>query len=237
MDILISNANINYQDIYLKLIIAFVFGAIIGLERSLKRKNASLKTTIVLCITSCIVTIVSIYSAQIYSEMTDSTMMDPLRLAAQLISGIGFIGAGVILVRNNDVVSGITTAAILWASVGFGIAIGAGFFVEAAVALILMMVGVELLPILLKLIGVKPLKEKELKARIIVDNEEKLTEILKEMKKNKMIARKVRVRDLKDQEYKQLDLIILVHEKSYTTDIYFQLKQIEHIVSVDIESL
>lgn len=224
-------------DIYIRLVVAFIFGAIIGLERSLKRKNASIKTTIVLCVTSCVVTIVSIYSAQIYSEMTTSTLMDPLRLAAQLISGIGFIGAGVILVRNNDVVSGITTAAIMWASVGLGIAIGAGFIAEAFMALALIMVGVEFLPHLFKILGPASLREKELKCKIIVDNEDVMTDILKEMKNNAMKPRKVRVRDLRDSDNKQLDLLLLVNEKRYTTDVYHHLKQIKNIISVDIESL
>ena len=236
MDI-IQSLDLIQTETILKLCIAFIFGAIIGLERSLKRKSASLKTSIVLCITSCIVTIVSIYSAQMYSEMTENTMMDPLRLAAQLISGIGFIGAGVILVRNNDVVSGITTAAIMWASVGFGIAIGAGFYREAIIALILMMIGVELLPVLLKWIGPVSLREKELKVRIVIDNKDRMTDIIKEMESKQLKAKKVRIRDVKEEKHQQMDLILYVHGKRYTTDIYEDLKSINNIISVDLEAL
>lgn len=79
--------------------------------------------------------------------------MDPMRLAAQIVSGIGFLGAGVILRRSNDVISGLTTASMVWAASALGIAIGAGFYLQATVAMILIILAINVLPQLVKIAG------------------------------------------------------------------------------------
>ncbi|HHY21972.1 MAG TPA: MgtC/SapB family protein, partial [Bacilli bacterium] len=113
----------------IKLSIALLLGMSIGLERQLKHKPLGLKTSTIICVASCLVTIVSIQSFQ-YFATPEYNSMDPMRLAAQIVSGVGFLGAGVILRRNNDVISGLTTAAMIWAASGLGIAVGAGFYFE-----------------------------------------------------------------------------------------------------------
>ncbi len=100
-------------DPFLKLGISAILGLIIGLERELKRKPVGLKTCLVISISSCLLTIVSIESAYVF-PLKDHITMDPLRLAAQIVSGVGFLGAGVILRRGNDSITGLTTAAIIW---------------------------------------------------------------------------------------------------------------------------
>ncbi|GAE34293.1 MgtC/SapB family protein [Halalkalibacter akibai] len=219
-----------------KLTIATFLCIIIGLERELKRKPLGLKTCLVIGIMSCLLTHVSIIAAEHYA-IAYTKPMDPLRLAAQIVSGIGFLGAGVILRRNNDMISGLTTAAMIWGAGGIGIACGAGFWIEAIVATVLLLISVEFLPFLFKFIGPKALREKELKVKITVHAGDQLTEILKDMKSQNMKAKKVRVKDLKDTTIRQMDLIILVDEKTYTTDIYYNLKKMDYIESVEIESL
>lgn len=220
--------------VLVKLVVAFIFGALLGLERSLKRKNASLKTGIVLTVASCMVTIVSIESAQLYSSPYDMPM-DPMRLAAQLINGISFIGAGIILSRNNDVVSGLTTAAMMWSSVGFGIAIGAGFYFEAVVGLVLIMIGVEVLPNLVKIVGPRRLKDQQLKLRIKLDKEKDMSLLLKEMKKEKMHTQRVKIKDLEDNP--RIDCLVTVTENRYITEVYEILKSIDGVLDVEVESL
>lgn len=116
---------------FLKLMIAAVFGIIIGFEREIKNKPVGIRTSLVITLISCLLTIVSIKSVILYSTIAPNVQMDPMRLVAQVVAGIGFIGAGVILRRPHDIVSGLTTAAIIWASSGIGIAVGAGFILEA----------------------------------------------------------------------------------------------------------
>ena len=95
----------------IKLIASLISGFLIGVDRQIKHKPLGLKTSMVICIASCLMTIVSIEAVAKYaSEHTPN--MDPMRLAAQVVSGVGFLGAGVILRRSNDVISGLTTATI-----------------------------------------------------------------------------------------------------------------------------
>ena len=77
---------------------------------------------------------VSIQAAEHYAQVSDNIRTDPMRLAAQVISGIGFLGAGVILHKKNDAISGLTTAAIIWAAAAIGVATGAGFIFDAIIA-------------------------------------------------------------------------------------------------------
>ncbi len=216
--------------------LAAILSIIIGLERQLKKKPLGLKTCLVIGIVSCLLTTVSIESSEKYAEAYIRPM-DPLRLAAQIVSGIGFLGAGVILRRNNDMISGLTTAAMVWGAGGIGIACGAGFWFEATVATLLILVSVEIIPFIFKFIGPKTLRERELKVKITVNNEERLTDILKELKQKGMKAKKVRVRDLKLEGLQQLELILLVNEKLYVTEVYYTLKQIDHVVNIEMESL
>lgn len=110
-----------------KIGVAFILGGIIGLERESKGKPVGFKTCVIISVASCVLTIVSIQSAEYYAEISANIRSDPMRLAAQIISGVGFLGAGVILHRHDDAISGLTTAAIVWASAGVGITSGAGF--------------------------------------------------------------------------------------------------------------
>ncbi|WP_175640363.1 MgtC/SapB family protein [Metabacillus schmidteae] len=216
--------------------IAAILSTIIGLERQLKKKPLGLKTCLVIGIVSCLLTSVSIESAEKFAEAYIRPM-DPLRLAAQIVSGIGFLGAGVILRRNNDMISGLTTAAMVWGAGGIGISCGAGFWFEATIATFLILISVEIIPFIFKYIGPKSLRERDLKVKITVDDEEKMTEVLKELKQKDMKAKKVRVKDIKQGELQQLDLILVVNEKLYITEVYYTLKQINHVIHVEMESL
>lgn len=117
----------NFPPTLIKLTVAFVLGGLLGLEREAKGKPVGFTTCVIIAVASCLLTIVSIQSAEYYAGISDNIRSDPMRLAAQIISGIGFLGAGVIMHRSDDAISGLTTAAIVWASAGIGIASGNGF--------------------------------------------------------------------------------------------------------------
>ncbi|MFC3886748.1 MgtC/SapB family protein [Bacillus songklensis] len=220
---------------FLKLGISAILGLIIGLERELKRKPVGLKTSLVICIVSCLLTIVSIESAYVF-EKPDHITMDPLRLAAQIVSGIGFLGAGVILRRGNDSISGLTTAAMIWGAAGIGIAVGAGFFLEAMTGVILLIISVELLPLILRLLGPKQLQEKEILLRLKVSDQHNITDITNQVKENDITLKHIRIKDL-DTNEQFIQMKILVHQKKPTTDVYYEVRKIEGIRSIEIESL
>lgn len=115
------------------LTICFVLCTLLGVERQFHHKNAGVKTHVLVGVGACMFTLISAYG---FSSVASGAPVDPSRIAAQIVSGIGFIGAGVIFV-NNDAVRGLTTAATVWVSAALGMACGAGLFHLAAYALIL----------------------------------------------------------------------------------------------------
>ena len=107
---------------------AIIFGGIIGYGRERERRPAGLRTHILVSIGSALAMITNIYIYEVYNSSSD-----PTRLGAQVISGIGFLGAGTIIVTGKNKVRGLTTAAGLWACACMGLAIGAGFYSGAII--------------------------------------------------------------------------------------------------------
>jgi putative Mg2+ transporter-C (MgtC) family protein len=224
---------INEQTL-IKIGLAAILGLIVGFEREVRKKPLGLKTCMVICIASCLLTVVSIESAYQFPK-TDRIMMDPLRLAAQIVSGIGFIGAGVIMVQGLTVV-GLTTAALIWGASGLGIAIGAGFYMEAIASLLLMLIGVEFVPFIMRRIGPGKLREKELKIVLVVNSKVDVQKIQEEVKMKNVVVQKVRLRDLETGE-RELDYLVSTLKKRNTPEIYEVMRSIKGVQSVDVESL
>ncbi|MGA4720084.1 MgtC/SapB family protein [Fictibacillus nanhaiensis] len=222
--------------VLVKLGMSAFFGLIIGIERELKNKPVGLKTSLVISISSCLLTIVSIESARQFSLLSGQTVMDPMRLAAQIVSGIGFLGAGVILRRSNDVISGLTTAAMIWGASGLGIAAGAGFYKEAAAGAFLILISVELIPLIMKWIGPKALRQIDIKLKLVVNPDTIMSDVMKEINELKVKIVNVRIKDL-EHDYKKMEMAASIYEKRYTTDLYDDVKKIEGIRSVEIETL
>jgi len=120
-------------DMAIRLCLGFVAGAIIGFERSSKRQVAGLRTHILIATGATLLMLLSIYLPHHYNPLKTS---DPGRIAAQVVSGIGFLGAGAIIRLGNNI-KGLTTAASLWFVAAVGLAIGSGMFLIAAIAEVL----------------------------------------------------------------------------------------------------
>jgi len=117
---------ITENSVILKLTLSVLLGGLIGFERQMHRRTAGLRTNILVCLGSCLVMLVSQYIFEIYKNVV---IVDPSRIAASIITGIGFLGAGAIIrARDQEVVRGLTTAACLWVVAGIGMAIGCGFY-------------------------------------------------------------------------------------------------------------
>lgn len=113
--------------IIIRLVLAFILGGLVGFERELHGRAAGLRTHILVCLGSALIMLTSMHLFYLYQEVT---RIDPGRIAAGVITGIGFLGAGTIL-RFRASVRGLTTAASLWAVAGIGLAIGSGFYLGA----------------------------------------------------------------------------------------------------------
>lgn len=125
--------DLNLLSITVRLFLAIVLGGILGIEREAKQRPAGLRTYVIVCLGATLASITNIYMFNTFG------VSDPSRIPAQVISGIGFLGAGTIIVTRNTHVKGLTTAAGLWCSATIGIAVGSGFYTGAIIATIAIM--------------------------------------------------------------------------------------------------
>lgn len=137
----------------LRLFVAGAMGVLIGLEREYRAKEAGYRTHFLVALGSALMMIVSQYG---FMEVlkTDLIRLDPSRIAAQVVSGIGFIGAGTIILQKQ-IVRGLTTAAGIWATSGIGLAVGAGMYAVGISATLLVLLGLETLSYFFKSIGLR----------------------------------------------------------------------------------
>jgi len=137
----------SFREIAFRLLIAFILGGVIGFEREKKGRSAGLRTHILVSAGSCLIMLVSLYIYELYKQ---EVALDPGRIAAGVVTGIGFLGAGTII-RSAQEVRGLTTAASVWLSAAIGLAVGCGFLSGAFITTIIA---------LLTLLVLKPLERK-----------------------------------------------------------------------------
>jgi putative Mg2+ transporter-C (MgtC) family protein len=140
---------ISQVEIVVRLLVAAALGSVIGFERERLSWSAGLRTHMLVCVGSALIMLVSAFG---FSDIlnTDHVVLDPSRMAAQVVSGIGFLGAGSILLRG-EVIRGLTTAASLWTVAAVGLAAGAGMYIAAVATTII---------VLIILAGIKPLERR-----------------------------------------------------------------------------
>lgn len=131
---ILNENSLTLLDVVIRMALAVVCGGLIGMEREHKRRPAGLRTHMLICLGACMTTLTSQYLLLNLGLFTD-----PARLGAQVIAGIGFIGAGTIIVTKRRQIKGLTTAAGLWVSAIVGLCCGAGFFLGAVSAAILVL--------------------------------------------------------------------------------------------------
>ncbi len=116
----------NTISVIARILLAMFLGGLIGIEREKSKRPAGFRTHILVCVGSCMTALIGLF---VWQET--GSMADPLRISAQVISGIGFLGVGTILVKEHDHITGLTTAAGLWATAAIGISCGYGFYTVA----------------------------------------------------------------------------------------------------------
>jgi putative Mg2+ transporter-C (MgtC) family protein len=213
--------------------IATIFGIVIGLEREIRKKPLGLKTTLVISIVSCLLTIVSIEATYTF-PYSEEIRTDPLRLAAQIIAGVGFIGAGVIMKRGTDTVSGLTTSAMIWGASGLGVAVGANFILEALFGLILIIFSVEIVPWIISLKGPKKLKEKEIFVSFYLNNPILIEELFLSLKEIGLELGKISLHETDNGLVKVKTKMIISHEMK-TTELYELLKSFNSLSQIEID--
>lgn len=240
--LILENLNAGWHyEVALKLFIAATLSLIIGIERELKKKPVGLKTSLVIATFSCLLTIISIETAYSTPPRDDVNItMDPLRLAAQIVSGIGFLGAGVILRKGNDSITGLTTAAMIWGAAATGIAVGAGFYIHAALTVIIVVVGVEIIaPFLLK-IGPKRLRMRDVSLKVWISKNESIESFLNFLKANDMNVENLQIKNVPTCEKEithEINIRFSTHASNNTLSLYNQIRTLPYIEKIEIEIL
>ena len=172
---------VTYLSVALRIVAAVLIGGLIGLERGLKHRAAGLRTYMVVCLGSCLVMLTNQYIFQVFAAG------DPVRMGAQVVSGIGFLGAGTIIVTRRNQIKGLTTAAGLWTAAGVGLALGVGFYEAAIMGGIAVFVVMTLLQ---KMDDSMHHKAKALEIYVELDSQLRIGDFLKELR-----SRDIDVRD------------------------------------------
>ena len=173
---------VTYLAVVLRILAAVILGGIIGLERGMKNRPAGLRTYMLVCVGACLAMLTNQYIYQ-----TTATG-DPTRMAAQVISGIGFLGAGTIVVTRRNQIKGLTTAAGLWSAAGVGLTLGIGFYEAAVVGALAIFVVMTLLQ---RMDNRMHRKTKTVEVYIEVGRELSLGELLRQLREEEFEVRDV----------------------------------------------
>ncbi len=140
MSLVAAVPSLGWGEVLLRLAVAGVLGGMIGFERELRERQAGLRTHLLVCLGAALFTIISAYGFHEFLTSGDAVVRsDPTRIAAQIVTGIGFLGAGAII-RQGISVRGLTTAATLWVAAAIGMAAGAGYYSGAVIGTVLTLI-------------------------------------------------------------------------------------------------
>jgi putative Mg2+ transporter-C (MgtC) family protein len=224
---------ISYEETALRLVVAAVLGGIVGWERELNNSPAGFRTHILVSVGSALIMLISIYGFPAFMN-EPQVRFDPSRISAQVVSGIGFLGAGTIL-RQGVTVSGLTTAASLWVVAAIGLAVGSGFWFGALLTTIIVLVSLELLN------GMEGILRRKKSLRIIrvtvVDEPGILAELTTAIAQKDASVRKVKIEERDDEDGEQLDITFTVRmqQKMQAAEIIEPIRRIKGVKKVRVE--
>ena len=222
----------SYQQIVIRLLLAFLMGSLIGLERELNSRPAGFRTNILVSVGSALMMIVSI---KLFLSFPDSAgQIDPGRIAAQVVSGIGFLGAGTII-REEFSVKGLTTAASMWALAGIGLALGAGFYMSGILTTAIVIVT---LTVLNKLEDSFYSKESNWRVQVkVFDQPGFLSKVGEEFNKSGIMIRNLDINPCYEEARVIIELEVKGFKNMEKNQLVTQLAQLEEVEELEIEAL
>ena len=197
--------DINLYTVILRLFLAMIAGGVIGIERSYKNRPAGFRTHILVCIGATIASMTGIY---LYLNMHLPT--DISRLGAQVVSGLGFIGGGTIIVTNGSKIKGLTTAAGLWACGIIGLATGAGFYEGAVLATIMVLIAETLFSFL----GSKIPHNEKFKILLQYSEKSSLNDVMRYLKDHRMSISNLEITGKRDSSQSTYSAILTVRPRT-----------------------
>jgi putative Mg2+ transporter-C (MgtC) family protein len=225
----------HYDEVSIRLLLATILGGVVGIEREHHNHPAGFRTHILVCVGSTLIMLISMYGFEEYiHENTDHVVSDPARLAAQVVSGIGFLGAGTILVHGGTI-KGLTTAASLWVVAGIGLALGSGFYFGAILSTILVLLSLVVL-VRLEETFIRKSQHHYVKVKVI-DIPGKLGTITTKLGKKNVSIRKISIQEANEQEeegFVNLSIAIRIPNTLSIAILLDELKTIDGVKEVSI---
>ena len=215
---------IDLKEIIIKLILALFAGGITGIEREKSHQYAGFRTHILVSVGACMISMTSLELFNVYSV---SVNMDPARLPAQVLSGIGFLGAGAILKTSNGV-KGLTTAAGLWATACIGITIGYGQYTLGIVAWLFVMITLYTL----KRIDHIFFSKKEAVLNIIVNDIGVISNLYDNLNKEQITVKNLSI-EFKENNYYKISFFIAYDRRLTINEFVNELKSIDNVIFID----
>ena len=216
--------DIGSKEIAIRLLLALIIGGIIGLEREKIRQFPGFRTHILIAIGSCIVSITSI---QLFFDYNLYTNADPARMPAQVLSGIGFLGAGAIL-KNKGGVKGLTTAAGMWATACIGIAVGYGYYELALLGGLFVMIAL----FVLRIINTFLFSQEKNVLILKLSNLDSIPFLYDKFEKNQLIVRNMEI-ECRNEEYWKVNFFVSYAKRIHLHDVMKEINMIEGVINVD----
>ncbi|MCM1416665.1 MAG: MgtC/SapB family protein [bacterium] len=215
----------NMGNVLIRVIVATILGGVIGLDRGMKHRGAGTKTITVVCLGATLVML-----TEQYIQINFPGLANMNRLAAQVISGVGFIGVGTIIISKHRV-RGLTTAATLWASACVGLAVGIGFIEGGILITAMMMISLHVLPFVERFAAKH---SRYCNVFIDVENSQHLHTVIQDLKAAGIVIDSMDMSDSKIAgEGISVHMVLYVKKTTDRTEIYDILMKSDKIVSVD----
>ncbi len=224
----LDTTEVNFSTIAFRLILGTLLGGLLGFERENRRQDAGLRTHIIISVGSCLLMLISIYIPQTFSDYKN---VDPGRIAAQVVSGIGFLGAGAIF-RLGGSTHGLTTAATIWATAAVGLAVGAGMY-EAAVLVTILFLFVL---VIVDKIGKKFFTRGVLKTLKISFESDKIatSNIFSILEEHAIVTRNINVSQSKNKRISKIKLHVFVPDNLNVKKLYKDINQLQNVGQISL---
>lgn len=200
-----------HYELIIRVIVGGILGGVIGFEREKRAKEAGFRTHFLVALGSTLITVISAYGFDKVADLIPIARYDPARLAAQIVSGIGFIGAGLIIFQKN-VIHGLTTAAGLWVTAAIGIACGVGHYELAVITTIMVLMALEL-----ALAVDDKLNKRQLSITMTSTDKERIRSIVESLKADGVVIRSY-----------DLELLDEGQGKTYKATVELSTKRIDY---------
>lgn len=209
-----------HTEVILRLVLALISGGILGYERSRKRIDAGFRTHILVCMSSCAIMITNVHTYLYYQTG------DPVRMPAQVISGVGFLGAGCILVTGQHRIKGVTTAAGIWAAACLGLCIGAGDYMVAGIVLLMVILTMTVFRTFDEMIITRT---RYMRLFVELSSVHAVTELMSYLRSKRIKVNDTEFLDKKNNEYIAIVIDIELQKSSSVEETIAEFEQVEGV--------